>query len=129
MACVVSDREPAVRFLPCGRLVLNRKNGGQERWAPMTNFSETQLMLATYLSCAWTSFGVYAVSDKPWTCRDALGRIIHGANAGMIMGFISFRFIGLEKPWQFIGLACSTSAGWTSKDHIKAVLENILKGK
>ena len=94
----------------------------------MANFSEIELMLYCYAACAWTGFGTYAVSADRWSCREAFGRTIHAANAGMVVGFMSFSFIGLTRPWQFIGVACSTSMGWTRKDDIKNLVSRLLKG-
>ena len=92
----------------------------------MAEFTEVELMLWCYASCAWVSLGVYAVSDKPWGCRECLGAVIHGANAGMIVGFMTFRLIGVTQPWKFIGLAASTSVGWTRKEDITAIIKRII---
>jgi hypothetical protein len=92
----------------------------------MSEFTEVELMAWCYFACAWTSFGAFAVSDKPWTLRDAIGHTIHGANAGMITGFLTFRLVGVTQPWKFIGIACGTSAGWTRKSDLSALLGRLI---
>ena len=87
---------------------------------------EIELMAWCYVACSWTSLGLYAVGDKPWGCRECFGAVIHGANLGMITGFMTFRFIGISAPWKFIGLACATSAGWTRKEDIVAIIKRII---
>jgi len=93
----------------------------------METWSSTELFAWTYLACAWCSFGLYSVSDATWSCKEAFGRTVHGANTGIITAFLGVRFIGFTKPWEVMGLACSAAMGWTSKDTFKELVLRILK--
>jgi len=95
--------------------------GNMEQWTPV------ELFAWTYFACAWCSFGLYSVSDRTWSVKEAFGKTIHGANTGLITAFLGVRFIGFEKPWEVMGLACSAAMGWTSKDAIKDLLLKVLK--
>ena len=89
--------------------------------------SPLELFAWTYAACAWSSFGLYAVSDNDWTFKEAFAKTVHGANTGMICALLGVRFIGFEKPWEVIGLACSTSIGWTKKEDIMGLIRKLIK--
>ena len=80
-------------------------------------YSEIEILAWCYAACAWSSFGLFAVSNDVWTVKQGLGRTIHGANTGMIAAFLGFRFLA-ETPWKLFGLAMSASMGYASKDTI-----------
>lgn len=94
------------------------------------NFNETELFAVTYMACAWCSLGAYAVGDDTWTCREAVARTIHGANTGIIMAMIALGtgIVVKGRPFQLLGLACSGSIGWVTKDKIKIMIAKMIAG-
>lgn len=85
-----------------------------------------QVFAMVYAASAWCSFGLYCVSDQTWSMREGFARTIHGANAGTICALLGVRWIGFDKPWEVIGIACSTSMGWTKKEDIGQLVATIL---
>lgn len=86
-----------------------------------------QLFLLAYLSCMWCSFGAYAVGSDSWSFREAFGKTIHGANAGMIFALLGAEVIGFEKPWRIIGVACGISAGFVRRGELGKMLLDLVK--
>ena len=95
----------------------------------MEPWTEIELFAWTYAACAWCSFGLYSVSDATWTCREAFGKTIHGANTGIITAMLGLRFIGIDRPFEVMGLACSAAMGYVKKDKMIETIVRILGGK
>ena len=90
------------------------------------DWPELELYLWTYAACMWVSFGLYARSHDVWRFKEGLGRILHGANSGMLAGWASSEMLGTNPPWPILLVACGTSMGWTKKGDIVKILLKML---
>lgn len=93
------------------------------------DWPEVELYLWTYLCCMWVAFGLYAAGHETWKFREAVGKVLHSSNSGMLAAWAGSQAIGTVPPWPILAIACATSMGWAKKeDIIKAVLKTLSNG-